>query len=80
MVKHSRSLQKADAYMEPEPTSTMVPDILNGLLFSQYKLRHRSSKTFIDLKRDLQSEAKLEQIIAIVTTFSVTCCKLSYSH
>ena len=25
MVKRSRSLQKADAYMEPEPTSTMVP-------------------------------------------------------
>ena len=52
-------------------------NILNELLFWQYKLHHRFSKFFIDLKRDFHSEAKLGQIIAIVTTRSVSCLYLA---
>ena len=52
-------------------------NILNGLLFSQYKLHHRcSTRLYIGLWKywNFQSEAKVEQIIAIVTTRSVSCC------
>ena len=51
-------------------------NILNGLLFSQYKLHHRcSTELYIGLWKywNFQSEAKVEQIIAIVTTRSVSC-------
>ena len=51
-------------------------NILNSLLFSQYKLRHRSlTGLYIGLQKywDFQSETKVEQIIVIVTTHSVSC-------
>ena len=51
-------------------------NILNGFIFSQYKLHHRSSTgLYIGLWKywDFQSEAKAEQIIAIVTAHSVSC-------
>ena len=44
----------------------------------QYKLHHRcSTELYIDLWKywDFQREAKVEQIIAIVTTHSVSCLK-----
>ena len=44
-------------------------NILNGLLFSQYMLHHRCYCNF-------QSQAKVEQIVAIVTTLSVSCFHL----
>ena len=47
MVKRSRSLQKADAYMEPEPTSTMVPFL--SIYLTDYYFRNISSVT--DLQR-----------------------------
>ena len=49
---------------------------LNGSVFSQYKLHHRCSTVlYMCLWKywNFQSEAKLEQIIAIVTTRSVSC-------
>ena len=50
-------------------------NIVNGFIFSEYKLHHRSS---IGIWKywDFQREAKAEQIIAIVTTHSVSCLKL----
>ena len=48
-------------------------NILNGLLFSQLKLHHRCSTGLYKDLRSFQSEAKVEQIIAIVTTHSVSC-------
>ena len=51
-------------------------DILNGLLFAQYKLHHRcSTGLYIGLWKywNFQREAKVEQIIAIVATRSVSC-------
>ena len=43
--KSSKSLQKAELYLDPMRASTMelFVDILNGFIFSQYKLYHRSS-------------------------------------
>ena len=57
-------------------------NVLNGLLFSQYKLHHRcSTGLYIGLWKywNFQSEAKKEQIIAIVTTRSLSCCYLNSS-
>ena len=51
-------------------------NILNGFIFLQYKFHHRSSTgLYIGLWKywDFQSEAKVEQMIAIVTTHSVSC-------
>ena len=48
-------------------------NILNGLLFSQLKLHHRCSTGLYKGLRSFQSEAKAEQIIAIVKTHSVSC-------
>ena len=51
-------------------------NILNDFIFLQYKLHHRSSTgLYIGLWKywDFKSEAKIEQIIAIVTTHSVSC-------
>ena len=62
-IKLLKSLQKA-------------VNILNSFIFSQYKFHHRSSTgLYISLWKywDFQSEAKVEQIIAIVTTHSVSC-------
>ena len=66
--KHLKSLQKPEAYLEPKQASTMelFVNILNDLLFSQQKLHHRCYLNF-------QSQAKVEQIIAIDTTCSVPC-------
>ena len=50
--------------------------IFNGFIFSQYNLHHRSSTgLYIGLGkyRYFQSGAKVKQIIAIVTTHSVSC-------
>ena len=58
-------------------------NILNGFIFSQYKLHHRSSTgLYIGLWKywDFQSEAKAEQIIAIVTTHSVSCLLLIFKQ
>ena len=52
---------------------------LNSLIFLLYKLHHRSSTwLYIGLWKywDFQSEAKAEQIMAIVTTHSVSCLEL----
>ena len=49
-------------------------NILNGSLFLQQKLHHRcSTGLYVGLRKfwNFQSEAKLEQIIAIVTTHSI---------
>ena len=54
-------------------------NILNGLLFSQYKLHHISSTgLYIGLWKhwNFQSEAKEEQIIAIIKTRSISCWSL----
>ena len=51
-------------------------NILSDLLFSQYKLHHRcSTGLYIGLWKywNVQSAAEVEQIIAIVTTCSVSC-------
>ena len=77
-IKRLKSLQKAEVYLEPTRASTMelFVNILNGFIFSQYKLYYRSSTgLYISLWKywDFQSEAKVEQIIAIVTTHSVSC-------
>ena len=51
-------------------------NILNGFIVSQYKLRHRASTglyTGLWKYWDFQSEAKVKQIIAIVTTHSLSC-------
>ena len=58
-------------------------NILNDLLFSKYKLHHRcSTGLYIGLWKhwNFQREAKVEQIIAIVTTRSVPCaiCKIHF--
>ena len=53
-------------------------NILNGFIFSQYKLHHRSlTGLFMGLWKywGFQSDAKVEQIIAIVSTHSVSCYK-----
>ena len=44
-IKRLKRLQKAEAYLEPKQTSTIkrFVNILNSLLFSQYKLHQRSS-------------------------------------
>ena len=44
-IRCLKSLQKAEAYLEPTRASTMelFVNILNGFIFSQYKLHHRSS-------------------------------------
>ena len=68
LVKRLKSLQKAEAYLEPKPASTMelFVNILNHLLFSQYKFHHRYwTGLYIGLWH-FQNEAKLEQIIAVV--------------
>ena len=48
-------------------------NVLNGLLFSQLKLHHRCSTGLYKGLRSFQSEAEVEQIIAIVPTRSVSC-------
>ena len=56
-------------------------NILKGFIFSQYKLHHRSlTGLYIGLGKywDFQSVAKVEQIIAIVKTHSVSCFILSF--
>ena len=73
-----RSLQKAWAYLEPKQASTMesfLVNILIGLLFSQKKLYHKCSVGLdIGLRKYwiYQGEAKVEQVIAIVTKGSVS--------
>ena len=44
-IKRLKSLQKAEVYLEPTRASTMelFVNILNGFIFSQYKLYYRSS-------------------------------------
>ena len=69
-IKLLKSLQKA-------------VNILNSFIFSQYKFHHRSSTgLYISLWKywDFQSEAKVEQIIAIVTTHSISCYKCDAFH
>ena len=51
-------------------------NILNGFLFLQYKLHQRSSTGLhIGFRkyRNFQNEAKVEQIITIVTMCTVSC-------
>ena len=78
-IKHLKSLQKAEVYLEPMRLlrGSFFVNILSGFIFPQYKLHHRSSTGLhIGLWKywDFQSEAKVEQIIAIVTTtHSVSC-------
>ena len=67
-----KNLQKAEAYLE----WIYFVYILSGLLFSQENLHHRcSTGLYIGLWKywNFQSEAKVEQIIAIVTMHSVSC-------
>ena len=61
-IKRLKSLQKAEAYLEPKQTSTMklFVNILNSLLFSQYKLHHRSSTSENIENIEILSEAKME--------------------
>ena len=63
-IKRFKSLQKAEVYLEPMR--------LNDFIFSQYKI---FTRLYIGLWKywDFQSEAKVEQIIAIVTMHSVSC-------
>ena len=77
-IKWLKSLQKAEVDLEPVQASTME-------LFCEYTYRlyifviwlhHRSSAgLYIGLWKywNFQSEAKVEQIIMIVTTHSVSC-------
>ena len=77
-IKRLKSLQKAEVYLEAMGASTMELfwEYINGFIFSQYKLHHRcSTGLYIGFWKywDFQSETKLEQIIEIVTTHSVSC-------
>ena len=84
LKKRLKSLQKAELYLEPMRASTMeifFVNILNGLCFC-------NASSIIDLRLgymlyvglwrywDFQSEVKVEQIIAIVMTHSVSCLVL----
>ena len=79
-IKRLKSLQKAEAYLEPKQASMMEHfNMFNDVLFLQLKLHHRcSTGLYIGLRKywNFQIEAKLEQIIAIVTTHSDSCLHL----
>ena len=82
-MKRLKSLQKAEACLEPKQASMMeyfFVNILNGLPFLLWKLHHRcSTGLYIGPRKywNFQGEAKLEQIIAIVTTHSVFLLSLA---
>ena len=74
-IKWLKNLQKAEAYLEPKQASTM--NLYYEIYLTAYYFRDKSSVIEVRLGQDLwkywnfQNEAKLEQIIAIVTTHSV---------
>ena len=77
-IKWLKNLQKAEAYLEPKQASTM--DLYYEIYLTAYYFRNKSSVIEVRLGQGLwkywnfQNEAKLEQIIAIVTTRIVSCC------
>ena len=75
-IKRLKSLQKRRRVFRTHASIDFFANILNGFIFLQYELHHRSStRLCLGLWKywDFKSEAKVEQIIAIVTTHSVSC-------
>ena len=69
------SLQKTEAYLEPQRASTMelFVNIFNSLLLKAPYGCSTGLNIGHQKYRNFQSEAKVEQITGIVTTRSVSC-------